>query len=141
MKQVVYRYIGSGTGRNVFDLKNGYVIKVAKNIAGIAQNMIEYKISVNENLDILAKVVQASGDFKILVMRKANRINNFSDVLRYFNARNNTELLKLKEIQYIQKKYNLLGADLCRGSSWGIIDGVPVIVDYGFTTEVKRRYY
>ena len=32
-----YRYIGSGSGRQVFDLENGYVIKMAKN-RGVSQN-------------------------------------------------------------------------------------------------------
>ena len=31
IKRGYYRYIGSGSGRKVFDLGNGYVIKVAKN--------------------------------------------------------------------------------------------------------------
>ena len=45
IKRGYYRYIGSGSGRQVFDLENGYVVKVAKNKAGIAQNKSEYKIS------------------------------------------------------------------------------------------------
>ncbi|MGL4106650.1 hypothetical protein [Clostridium sp. LP20] len=138
---MAYRYIGSGSGRDVFDLRNGYVIKVAKNMAGIAQNQTEYRISFNENSDIFAKVIKVSGNFKFLIMKKAERINNFSEVLRYFSTTNNTELLRLKEIEAIQRKYGLLGADLGRSSSWGIINGKPVIVDYGFTKEVKGRYY
>ena len=46
MRQGNYIYIGSGSSRNVFDLGNGYVMKVAKNIAGIAQNKSEYRISL-----------------------------------------------------------------------------------------------
>ncbi|HHX11997.1 MAG TPA: hypothetical protein GX731_04185, partial [Clostridiales bacterium] len=33
-----YQFIGSGSGRRVYDLGNGYVVKVAKNNRGIAQN-------------------------------------------------------------------------------------------------------
>lgn len=138
---MVYRYIGSGSGRRVFDLGNGYVVKVAKNIAGIAQNEVEYRISFLEDSNLLAEVIEVSGDFKFLVMKKADIVNNFSDVLRYFNVRNRDELIRLREIQNINRKYNLLLADLKRTSSWGMINGVPVIVDYGFTSEVKQRYY
>lgn len=138
---MVYRYIGSGSGRRVFDLGNGYVVKVAKNMAGIAQNEVEHRISFLEDSNLLAEVIEVSGDFKFLVMKKADIINNFSDVLRYFNVRNRDELIRLREIQNINRKYNLLLADLKRTSSWGMINGVPVIVDYGFTSEVKQRYY
>ncbi|MBB6625600.1 hypothetical protein H7E67_19560 [Clostridium gasigenes] len=141
MKQMVYRYIGSGSGRKVFDLGNGYVIKVAKNIAGIAQNQVEYQISFNDNSNLFAKVIEVSGDFKFLIMKKADTINNFSHVLKYFNVSNSREFIRLKGIQTIQWKYNLLLADLCKKSSWGIIDGIPVIIDYGFTKQVQRRYY
>lgn len=141
MKQVLYRYIGSGSGRKVFDLGNGYVVKVAKNMAGIAQNRAEHHISFRDNSNLFAKVIEVSGDFQFLIMKKADRINNFAHVLKYFNVSNNQELVRLKEMQTIQWKYNLLLADLCRNSSWGIIDGVPVIIDYGFTAQVQRRYY
>ncbi|WP_243176871.1 hypothetical protein [Clostridium gasigenes] len=138
---MVYRYIGSGSGRKVFDLGNGYVIKVAKNIAGIAQNQVEYQISFNDNSNLFAKVIEVSGDFKFLIMKKADTINNFSHVLKYFNVSNSREFIRLKGIQTIQWKYNLLLEDLCKKSSWGIIDGIPVIIDYGFTKQVQRRYY
>jgi hypothetical protein len=136
-----YRYIGSGTSRQVFDLGNGYVAKVAKNIAGIAQNMSEYKISFNDHSNLFAKVIGASNDFKLLIMQKANKIYNISYVWKYFNVTNRNELFNLNVLQNITKNHNLLLADLGRESSWGLIDGQPVIIDYGFTREVKKRYY
>lgn len=39
-RRMFCKYIGSGSSRNVFDLGNGYVMKVAKNLAGIAQNKV-----------------------------------------------------------------------------------------------------
>jgi hypothetical protein len=136
-----YRYIGSGSGRQVFDLENGYVVKVAKNNAGIAQNKSEYKISANDYSSLFAKVVQASNDFKLLIMQKADKINNISYVFKYFNVRSRRELFNLKELQTIKEIYNLVLNDFGRESSWGIINGRPVIIDYGFTREVRERYY
>ena len=81
-----YKYIGSGSSRDVFDLENGYVIKVAKNKAGIAQNKAEYKISDNDNSDLFAKVVQVSNDFSLLIMEKADEIYNISYVLKVFEC-------------------------------------------------------
>jgi hypothetical protein len=136
-----YRYIGSGSSRDVFDLGNGYVIKVAKNMAGIAQNKCEYNISHYDNSDLFAKVVQVSGDFYFLIMEKADKIYNISEVFKYFNVSGKRGLYQLNEMQNIKINYNLVLADFNRKSNWGIINGRPVIVDYGFTKEVSQRYY
>jgi len=141
IKRGYYRYIGSGSGREVYDLENGYVIKVARNKAGIAQNKAEYKISSNDKSNLFAKVVQASNDFNLLVMQKADKINNILYVWNYFDAKSKRELFNSKQLQDIKKNYNLLLGDLARKSSWGIINGRPVIIDYGFTREVRQRYY
>lgn len=136
-----YRYIGSGSSSQVFDLNNGYVVKVAKNKAGIAQNITEYKISSFNDSLLFARVIQVSNDFTFLIMEKANKINDFSYIYRYFNVRNNMDLTNLSELQNIHKKYNLLWGDLLRESSWGIIDGRPVIIDYEYTKAVAKKYY
>ena len=141
IKRGYYRYIGSGSGRQVFDMENGYVIKVAKNKAGIAQNKAEYRISFNDNSDLFAKVIEISNDYDLLVMEKADPINNILYVWKYFDVRSKRELFNSKELQNIKKKYNLLLGDFARKSSWGMINGRPVIIDYGFTREVKKRYY
>ena len=139
--QGYYRYIGSGSGRKVYDFENGYVIKVAKNRAGIAQNKSEYKISSNDHSDLFAKVIKVSDGFNFLIMQKADKIYNISYVWEYFNVTSKGELVNLKELQNIKRIYNLLLDDISRESSWGIINGRPVIVDYGFTREVAEGYY
>ena len=141
LSQGYYIYIGSGSGRQVFDLRNGYVVKVAKNTAGIAQNKAEYKISFIDYSNLFAKVIQASSDFRLLIMKKANKIYNISSVWKYFNVTSKRELFNLKELQNIKKRYDLLLDDLDRVSSWGTINGRLVIIDYGFTRDVMERYY
>ena len=74
-------------------------------------------------------------------MQKADKINSITDILYYFNVRSIDELFSLREFQNIVYRYNLLANDLCRTSSWGIVNGEPVIIDYGFTREVSARYY
>ena len=61
---------------------NGYVIKVAKNRAGIAQNNAEYNISQYVSSGLFAKVVQVSYDFTFLIMEEADKIDS---MLRYGN--------------------------------------------------------
>ena len=72
----VYRYIGEGSSRQVFDINNGYVVKIAKNKAGILQNKVESYISLNEEAYIFAKVKYYSIDYSYIVMPKARSINN-----------------------------------------------------------------
>jgi len=136
-----YRHIGSGSSRDVFDLDNGYVIKVAKSRAGIAQNESEYNISYHDNSGLFAKVIEVSNNFKFLIMEKAGKVYYISDVLEYFKVRSKSQLLNLKKLQGIKRNYNLLLGDLKKKSSWGMINGKPVIIDYGFTRGVRDRYY
>ncbi len=136
-----YRCIGSGSGRRVFDLENGYVIKVAKNRKGIAQNEAEYQIAMTNHSNIFAKITHVSEDFMLLIMEKAERLYHFSYVLKYFNVRSNRELFQIEEFRTILKKHNLLSVDLCKRVNWGVINNCPVIIDYGFTWRVKRKYY
>jgi len=136
-----YRYIGAGSSRQVFDLRNGYVIKVAINRAGISQNQSEYRISWDDKSDLFAKVIRASTDFRFLIMEKADKIYNISEVWDYFNVKSKSELFNLEELKNILEENNLLVGDLDRESNWGIIKGKPVIIDYGFTREVCKRHY
>lgn len=136
-----YIYIGSGSGRRVFDLGNEYVVKVAKNKKGIAQNEAEYQISLINRSNLFAKISQVSEDFSLLIMEKADKIKKISDVWKYFNVKSNRGLFKLEELKDISSKYNLLLQDLCRPANWGKINERPVIIDFGFTRKVKRKYY
>jgi len=135
-----YSLIGSGTGRLVYDLDNGYVAKVAKNKKGIAQNKAEYQISTMDDTDLFAEVLAMSDNCRFLIMVRAERIGSMTVVWKYYNVNNNHELFHLDNFRDFYKKYNLLFGDLCRRSSWGIVNERPVIIDYGFTKEARRYY-
>lgn len=140
LNQNKYRLIGSGSGRHVYDLDNGYVVKVAKNKRGFVQNKAEYQIASSNHSPVFAKIVAVSDDFECLIMEKADRIMSFSVIFQYYHVRNYRELFRLDEFKDFPKKYNLLFADLRRRSSWGLVKGKPVIIDFGFTREVSRYY-
>lgn len=135
-----YSLIGSGSGRIVYDLGNGYVVKVAKNRKGIIQNKSENQIYSMNDSEYFAKVLAISDNLRYLVMEKAERIGAFSMVLNNFQVRNNRELSRSKEFQQFTFKNNLLLGDLFRRSSWGMIKGKLVIIDYGFTREARKYY-
>ena len=137
----VYRCIGSGSGRLVFDMGNEYVVKVAKNRRGIAQNEAEYRIASLSDNKLLAKVQEVSADFRLLIMEKADTIQNILSVFEYLNVRSKIEFIQLEEIRDILYKHNLLLVDLYRPQNWGRINDRFVIIDYGYTQKVKNKYY
>jgi hypothetical protein len=136
-----YRFIGKGSGRNVYDLGNGEVVKSAKNMKGIAQNIEEYRIALADDSGMFARVYDVSGDYRYLIMDKADGVRDISQIWRYFHVRSNDELYQLRILQEISFRYDLLIRDLGRAANWGLIGGRPVIVDYGFTRDVRRRFY
>ena len=141
VRRGMYKYIGSGSSRDVFEMNNEYVIKVARNNAGIEQNKTEYKISNNKKYDVFANVVYASNNYKFIIMKKAKRIKQIYDVWYYFNVSSKQQFINLRLIREIVNRYGLIINDLCRENSWGIINGRIKIIDYGFTRRVKERYY
>lgn len=136
-----YRYIGKGSGRIVYDMGNGSVIKAAKNRKGIAQNIEEYRIAQVDDSGLFAKVLTVSDNYRFLIMDKAERIKDISYVWNYFHVRSNIELYQVHEIRNLSEKYNLMIWDFGRSVNWGQINGRPIIIDYGFTRQVRRRYY
>jgi hypothetical protein len=135
-----YHLIGSGSGRNVYDLENGYVVKAARNKRGLVQNKAEYQIASTNPSPVFARIEAVSEDFHYLIMEKAERINSISEVWRYYSVKNHKELFHLEEFHDLAMKNNLLLADLRRSTSWGMIKGKPVIIDFGFTKEVSKYY-
>lgn len=135
-----YHLIGTGSGRQVYDCNNGYVVKEARNKKGIVQNKAEHYISSQDQAHVFAKTIAISDDSRYLIMEKAENVISLKDVWDYYHVRNGRELFRLKDFNNFTEKYNLLYSDLFRRSSWGIIDGRPVIIDFGFTKEARRYY-
>lgn len=141
IKRGGYRYIGKGSGRVVFDLGNGKVVKAAKNIKGIAQNIEEFRIAVVDHSGLFARIWDVSDDYRYLIMDKAERIQDMSQIWNYFGVGSNSELYQVMKIREVTEKYNLLINDFGRAVNWGAIEGRPMIIDYGFTRQVRKRYY
>ncbi len=137
----IYPLLGAGSGRRVYDLQNGSALKVARNVRGYAQNQIEYIISEMDDSELFAKVLYLSKDNHYLIMEKAEPIHDFALVRSYFKVSNNHDLFRLNNLSHIPQKYNLIASDLCRPANWGLLHGRPVIIDYGFTGRIRRKYY
>ncbi len=132
--------VGIGTGRVVYDLGNGYVVKKARNRKGLAQNRAEYQIATRSRSDLLADVISVSDDYIYLIMKKADKVTSFDLVRSYYKVKNLRELFGLDKFYQLIKNNGLLLPDLYQKTSWGIINGKPVLIDFGFTKDVRRYY-
>jgi len=141
IKDGAYPFIGSGSGRRVYDLQNGYVAKVARNARGIAQNEAEYHIARKDASGLFAEVAAVSGDLRTLIMERADRIADISAVWSYFHVKSNDQLYRLKVLREASAAHSLLLPDLGRYQNWGWIGNRLVVIDYGFTRSVRAKYY
>ena len=110
-------------------------------MAGREQNKAEYEISFEDSSGIFAEVIDVSNDYRMLIMRKAKKIKDMRIVWNYFNVDDKYEFYDCIYMQRLKNKYKLLLGDFEKASSWGIINGRPVIIDYGFTRHVEKKYY
>lgn len=136
-----YKQLGSGSCRMVFDLGDGYVVKIAKDIRGTEQNQNEYVIYKSHQSVFFAEIADISPDSKLLVMAKAKKIRNLSTVYQFYNVHNINSLLKLNNFYKDVNAYKLSRGDLIRPSSWGVVNNAPVLIDYGLTHDMYMKYY
>lgn len=145
-----YLMLGFGTTRDVYELQDDYVIKVATGRGGIAQNRVEQHISSTSMGLPLARVVYAAKNYLFLVVHKADALDpdlflktygmDFDDFAErmedLYQARSKSKILKTFPVKLQELLKELADADITiydldRVEQWGDIHNVPVIVDYG----------
>ncbi len=136
-----YKLLGIGSSRIVYDLNDGNVIKVAKDIRGVYQNTAENQIYSSSKSNFFAEVIAISEDNRCLLMPKAEKIKNIHTVYKYYDVNNIKSLTKLDNLSEDIINNNLSKGDLIRASNWGLINNVPLIIDYGLTNSIYRKYY
>lgn len=141
VKNGTFQLIGTGSSRRVYDLGNEHVLKVAKDIRGIHQNTAEHKIYQLQKSNMFAEILAVSEDYRFLVMPKATKINNMSIVYNFYKVKDFKRLFKLHSLDEDIKLNKLGKGDLRRATSWGIINEVPLIIDYGLTHSIYYKYY
>lgn len=141
LKSGEYKLIGSGSSRKVYDLNDGTIIKVAKDIRGIHQNQAEYEIYLSRKSNFFAEVLAVSEDNTCLIMSKARKIKNIQTVYKYYKVRNFKGLSKLDHLNDDISANKIGKGDLTRASSWGFVGDTPVLIDYGLTHVIYQKYY
>lgn len=142
IKSGKHRRLGIGSSRVVYDLNDGFVVKIAKNIRGIYQNEAEYKTYLIHKSSLFAEIVAVSEDYHFLIMPKAKKIRNINTVLKYYRVKSIKSLFNQDKFIISDIHDNDLSRnDLYRVSSWGFINNVPLLIDYGLTHSIFKKFY
>lgn len=157
--------LAKGSSRVVFDF-NDSVIKIAKNKKGTEQNQIEKQIGLTRT-NIVPNLISFDENNFWNVFEKVELVTKeefeeiaqitlpkLHDVLKYKKdrIRKNIEIdyRKEKEIQSNEllselakliENYNLSVGDMVRISSWGKKHGKVLLIDFGLTSDIYKKYY
>jgi hypothetical protein len=132
-------FLGKGLGRRVYDLGDGIVLKWAKRPIGVAQNRAEAKISRSDGSAWLARVLEISPDGRELVMEKVVPVESMDAVCQFFSVNRPWLLREVRELRDLVERHSIAWGDLGRAQNWGTRDGVPVLLDYGFTLSMLNN--
>ena len=153
--------IGKGSSRTVFDIKGTkYVLKVAHNIKGVAQNKSEVQPIFKKYKNFFAEIFKHdSKSFTWLIMEKGAPIEHLSkegvNTLALESLkRGSASLLKsvkpvptytqdlMKVLKKVNREINLsLPGDFVYECSYAKVGNRLKIVDYGFNKKVYKKHY
>lgn len=127
-----FAYIGSGISRAVYALNNYYVVKIAMNRDGIDQCMLENKIFLTSEPGYKKYICP------VLWYRPGMIIMPRALPLTFLSSSDTFDISSLgkhayHDLKHLSKEYNLLFDDIKSLSSWGMLYGKPVLIDYGCT--------
>lgn len=136
-----FLYLGEGAARMVFALNNDLVIKVPKNKFGIFQNGIESYIfnhAEERFKKYLCPLIRYQPE--LLVAVRAIPIDDdkeYLNCLRIFCG----NIAFYEDILTISKTFYLSKDDIRATSSWGILNGEKVLIDYGCPSKQGNEFY
>jgi hypothetical protein len=161
-----FKTLGKGSSRKVFLLEeDSWVLKLAINKKGIAQNEFEYQLSNDWYYEeLFTKIQYGADDMSFLISQYAPKITT-SDFKTYFNmyfqdfVKNfennssfedflspfyliNDNIEQLSKLRSFVDSYGVPEGDLVRLSSWGKTkEGELVIIDYGLSRDIYNKHY
>lgn len=162
--------LGAGSSREVFDLDDNWVLKLAKNDKGLGQNRMESDYGLIDMFKFLPNIKDSDDEDRWIIVEKCEKITpkEFESLTNINFKLFSKFLYEFERVdrKYTQKKYSediiphiededdfifrirdLLGStDLLPGdfekiSSFGKHKGKIKVIDWGFTKDVHKTYY
>lgn len=162
--------LGVGSSREVFEIDSNWVIKVAKNDKGLAQNNVEGDYSATRMYDFIPKIKDKDDEDRWVIVEKCEKITKkefesltklsfefFCQFLREYD-KIEVKCMKVKFSEEVEKElndedsfiysvrdllgnYDMLPGDFEKLNSFGKHNNKIKIIDWGFTKEVHKTYY
>lgn len=140
-----FEYLGEGAGRIIYAIDDIYVIKLSKFRGGYRQCETENYIYNNINEDLkryLCPVVWYNED--MVIMRRAiplakRKEDKNKNIFKMLGVSKYDTLYK--NVMDIVDTYDLLYGDVKSLSSWGILDNQILLIDYGCTNKIYKKYF
>ncbi|HCW04750.1 MAG TPA: hypothetical protein DGK91_09650 [Clostridium sp.] len=137
-----FQYLGEGISRIAYAIDDYWVVKVAKGMEGLYQNKVElyvYKHAEPRFKKFLCPIVWHKPD--MIFMPRAIPLSKI-----YKGSKVNLKTIRpepnaYKDLLTFTKKFYMLFEDIESTSSWGLINSVPVLIDYGCTEEEGDAFY
>jgi hypothetical protein len=159
-----WKLLGAGSSRTAFQINKKLIIKIAHNEKGVEQNKNE--MNPKAQVSCTNKVVMADAEGKWVIMRNTDplSVEEFKKIVgvgfkQFMNAifykfnnesrnwdepRDYTEIEKNKlfiEVAELIFNNDLQIGDLDKKNAWRLLDGRPVIVDWGLTRSTFDTFY
>jgi hypothetical protein len=127
-------YIGEGISRVTYGINERFVAKFDKNLDGLDQSKLEYKI-YNHSGSRLKKHLCTIIWYRpgMLVMPRAIPLTSITPMKKIDIHSMGLDGGAMEDLRHSVKKYDLLYDDIIDTSSWGLLNGRPVLIDYGCT--------
>jgi hypothetical protein len=137
-----FLFLGEGISRKVYAINEDYVVKIAKGEEGLYQNKVERYVFTHCGKyyrRYLCPILYFKED--MLIMPRATPLSSLTSE-KYLDIKKiRKEKNTYKDLSFLTSRFYLFYEDIISVSSWGILKGTPVLIDYGCTSERGDRYY
>ena len=137
-----FLFLGEGISRVVFAIDDNYVIKVSKGREGLYQNRVENYVYTHAKAEFrkyLCPIIWTKPD--VIVMPRAIQLSSLTSE-KYIDIKTiRPEISAKRDLLHLAKRFYLYYNDIKSVSSWGIVNNIAMLIDYGCTNEEGDRYY
>lgn len=137
-----FEYLGEGISRIAYGINDYWVVKVAKGMEGLYQNKVElyvYRHSGSRFRKYLCPIIWHRPD--MIMMPRAIPLSKISRCTKVDLKSIRPEPEAYKDLLAFTNRFYMLPEDIEATSSWGLVNNIPVLIDYGCTDEKGDEFY
>lgn len=135
-----FEFISAGAAKEVYDLNNGYVAKIAPKYICDVHNEIEvYSKSSDSIKSFLLPILLSKSEVNLAFQPLVNPVK-FRDLVGFLNEQGvPMERINLisNGIYQIAEEFGLVYSDLKRCQNWGELNGEYYLIDYGMKVDFE----